>query len=268
MRWWSSSPSSSADWGCRQTASFEVCSTSTRLNFTILTPTRSSKLRPSSCCARHIWALGPILRCGGISFICVCYRPDSAGQKGSKTPAPVGCANVQLRSKMMGQYPQVPLKKSLKWHSEWFYVKNHAEPLRDPLPKFTGKIPKDSKRWKLGVTKKEMKDVEVMVDMIGALKEQGLSGAGLCWTFFAMRVQPLKIRAHFMWDYSDHTDPIRESADELAQLEIAVRLLTVLELKQEKAMTVFNGHPAPRSLKTDLPNVSLPSRPCFCYNLN
>jgi hypothetical protein len=107
------------------------------------------------------------------------------------------------------------------------------------------------------VTKAEMKDVEVLVDMIGELKKQGLTRAGLCWTFFEMRVQPLKIRAHFMWLYSDHTDPIRESAEELAQSEVAARLMTVLEQKQEKAMTVFNGHPAPRSLKTDLPNVSL-----------
>jgi hypothetical protein len=37
-------------------------------------------------------------------------------------------------------------------------------------------------------------------------------------------------------------------------------------MKQEEALTVFNGHSALRSLKNNLPNVSPPSRLCFCYS--
>ncbi|OEL13881.1 hypothetical protein BAE44_0025100 [Dichanthelium oligosanthes] len=84
-----------------------------------------------------------------------------------------------------------------------------------------------------------------------------MTGAGLCWTFFSQRVQPLKIRAHHMWEYSDHSDPIRESAEELPQSEVAARVAAVLEMKHDVAMTVFDDHPAPRSLQNNLPNVSL-----------
>ncbi|OEL22864.1 hypothetical protein BAE44_0016117 [Dichanthelium oligosanthes] len=90
--------------------------------------------------------------------------------------------------------------------------------------------------------------------MIEELKRQGLIGAGLCWTFFEMRVQPLKICPHFMWLYSNKTDPIRESAEELVTSVVAARLATVLEMKQEEAKTVFVSHPASRTLKTDEPN--------------
>jgi hypothetical protein len=160
------------------------------------------------------------------------------------------------------------MKKSLKWHSEWFYVKNHAEALRDALPKFTGRLPQDSGKLKAGVTTEEMKTVEVLVDMVRELKRQGLTDTGLCSTFFEMRVQPLKVCSHFMWLYSDKTDPIRESAEELTMSEVAVWLTTMLEMKQEEAKTMFVGHPTPRTLKTDFPNVSLLPTLCLCYNLD
>src|SRR5579883_1469116 len=112
-------------------------------------------------------------------------------------------------------YPQIPLKKSLgKWSSDWFYIKNRAEPLRDGLPKFSGRIPQESESFKAGITTEEKNTVDILVDMIGELKEAGLTGAGLCWTFFERRVQPLKVRPHFMWLYSDRTDSMRESHEE------------------------------------------------------
>jgi hypothetical protein len=102
-----------------------------------------------------------------------------------------------------------------------------------------------------------MKTMEVLVDMVGELKKAGLTGAGLCWTIFKKRIQPLKVRPHFMWLYSDQTDAMRESLDELSTSEVAARLVTVLEMKTVEAKTIFVGHPPPRTLKTDNPNVSL-----------
>jgi hypothetical protein len=102
-----------------------------------------------------------------------------------------------------------------------------------------------------------MKTVEVLVYMVGELKKAGLIGAGLCWTFFEKRVQPLKVRPHFMWLYSDQIDAMRESPDELSTSEIAAHLVTMLEMKTVEARTVFMGHPPPRTLKTNNPNVSL-----------
>jgi hypothetical protein len=166
-------------------------------------------------------------------------------------------------------YPQLPLKKSLgKWSSDWFYVKNLAEPLRDGLPKFSGKIPQESENFKVGATDEEMETVQILVDMIGELKGAGLTGKGLCWTFFERRVQPLKVRPHFMWLYSDRTDPMRESREELSTLEVASRLATVLEMKAVEAKLVFVGHPPSRSLRTDVPNVSPRAVPVSCYNLD
>ncbi|OEL30688.1 hypothetical protein BAE44_0008293 [Dichanthelium oligosanthes] len=110
-----------------------------------------------------------------------------------------------------------------------------------------------------------MRKVEVMVNLIEAVKAQGVTGVGLCWTFFSRRIQPLKTRVHHMWEYSDYSDPMRESREELAHSEIAARVVAVLEMNVATAMSVFDSHPLPRSLSNELPNVSPPSRLCFCY---
>jgi hypothetical protein len=169
----------------------------------------------------------------------------------------VGGIGAQLRNKMGEVHPQIPSKKSLKWNSDWFYVKNQAEPLRDALPKFSGRIPQDSEVLKTGISVEEEETVEVLVDMVGELKKAGLTRVGLCWTFFERRVQPLKVRPHMMWLYSGQTDRMRESPEELSMSDVASRLVTVLEMKTAVAKLVFVGHPPPRSLKTDLANVSL-----------
>ncbi|OEL24272.1 hypothetical protein BAE44_0014709, partial [Dichanthelium oligosanthes] len=81
----------------------------------------------------------------------------------------------------------------------------------------------------------------------------------LCWTFFSRRIQPLKTRVHHMWEYSDNSDAMRESGEELVQLEIAAWVSTILEMNLATTMSVFDGHSLPRSLSNELPNASLPS---------
>jgi hypothetical protein len=197
-------------------------------------------IRPNFALWRYFFLMRPI--------------PES---KSVKTPALVGGAGAQLRLGMGEKYPQIPLKKSLgRWSSDWFYIKNRAEALRDGLPRFSGRIPQESESFKAGITAEEKITVDILVDMIGELKEAGLTGAGLCWTFFERRVQPLKVRPHFMWFYSDRTDPMRESHEELSTTEVASRLVSVLEKKMAEAKLVFAGHPPPRSLATDASNVS------------
>ncbi|OEL31831.1 hypothetical protein BAE44_0007150, partial [Dichanthelium oligosanthes] len=67
----------------------------------------------------------------------------------------------------------------------------------------------------------------------------------LCWTFFGLRIQPLKARAHPMWEYSDRTDPTRESEEDLPWPEVAS---WITDMVLGDATSVFNNHPLPLSL--------------------
>ncbi|OEL18746.1 hypothetical protein BAE44_0020235 [Dichanthelium oligosanthes] len=79
-------------------------------------------------------------------------------------------------------------------------------------------------------------------------------GPGLCWTFFSLRILPLKARAYPMWEYSDRTNPIRESEEALPRSEVAVRVADVVV---GDGVPVFDNHPRPLSLANPVQNVSL-----------
>ncbi|OEL19720.1 hypothetical protein BAE44_0019261 [Dichanthelium oligosanthes] len=77
------------------------------------------------------------------------------------------------------------------------------------------------------------------------VEEGGVTGLGLCWTFFSLWIQPLKARAHPIWEYSDRSDPTRESEVELPKSEVVSRVADVVV---GDAASVFNNHPPPLSL--------------------
>ncbi|OEL30770.1 hypothetical protein BAE44_0008211, partial [Dichanthelium oligosanthes] len=76
----------------------------------------------------------------------------------------------------------------------------------------------------------------------------------LCWMFFSLRIRPLKARAHPMWEYSDWTDPTRESEEDLPRSEVTA---WVADVVSGDAMSVFDDHSRPLSLANSVQNVSL-----------
>ncbi|OEL19271.1 hypothetical protein BAE44_0019712 [Dichanthelium oligosanthes] len=71
-----------------------------------------------------------------------------------------------------------------------------------------------------------------MLTLLRVLKEAGLTGVKVLWTFFERRVQPLKARARPLYRYTGIDDPTRASPEVLAPLEVRSRVWTVI--KQSK----------------------------------
>ncbi|OEL21961.1 hypothetical protein BAE44_0017020 [Dichanthelium oligosanthes] len=96
-----------------------------------------------------------------------------------------------------------------------------------------------------------------MLNLVEMLQRSGVIGLGLCWTFFSHRIQSLKARVHPLWEYTDHSNPTRESEEELALSKVVARVADMLAV--DDAASMFDGHPSPRSLAHCPPNVSLPT---------
>jgi hypothetical protein len=71
------------------------------------------------------------------------------------------------------------------------------------------------------------------IHQLRATPRMELSGLQLICTFIERSIQPLAARAHCMWDYTGHQDPMQFSSDELKEAEIddGVRIVTNLKKK-------------------------------------
>ncbi|OEL26742.1 hypothetical protein BAE44_0012237, partial [Dichanthelium oligosanthes] len=110
-----------------------------------------------------------------------------------------------------------------------------------------------------------------------------LTGVKVLWTFFERRIQPLKARAHPMFQYTGAGDPTRISPDELAPVKVKSRVWAVI--RRQEDLPKINRHaaglapnPAARHAEHDPISMSAcsllrfdlrrpPSRPCssLCF---
>jgi hypothetical protein len=79
------------------------------------------------------------------------------------------------------------------------------------------------------------------IQQLRATPKKELSGLQLIRTFIECRVQPLAIRAHCMWDYTDRRDPTRISSDELKEAKIDGTVRAVTSLKKKLFMPKVFG---------------------------
>ncbi|OEL27390.1 hypothetical protein BAE44_0011593, partial [Dichanthelium oligosanthes] len=99
------------------------------------------------------------------------------------------------------------------------------------------------------------------------LQQEGVTGVGLCWTFFMQRVQPLKARAHPLFQYAGPTDPTRESKADLPWSEVKAWVVSVLKTGINIEETL-NNHPSPRSLAHNPQNIYFLPFPSFSSAIN
>ncbi|OEL17502.1 hypothetical protein BAE44_0021479 [Dichanthelium oligosanthes] len=112
------------------------------------------------------------------------------------------------------------------WHSEWFYVAN--PPL--PLPKFSGRFAQKLEEWEWATGKDEKKAwIRPMLELLRQLKDAGLTGVKVLWTFFERRVQPLAARARPLFRYTGAGDLIRTSPEPLTPGEVRSRVWAVIK---------------------------------------
>jgi hypothetical protein len=63
-------------------------------------------------------------------------------------------------------------------------------------------------RWEKNLlSSEELKRIQPLLDRIRVLKQQGLNGLGIITSYLHRRVQPLKVREHYGFEYSRAEDP-------------------------------------------------------------
>ncbi|OEL12848.1 hypothetical protein BAE44_0026133 [Dichanthelium oligosanthes] len=122
----------------------------------------------------------------------------------------------------------------------------HQEPPR-ATPRFHGPAPVSIDVWGWGTDESEKKKwVVPAIDELKQLQQEGVTGVGLCCTFFMRRVQPLKARANPLFQYAGPTDPTRELEANLPWLEVKAWVVSMLKMGID-IVEALNNHPSPRS---------------------
>jgi hypothetical protein len=68
-----------------------------------------------------------------------------------------------------------------------------------------------------------------ILEEFGTLRWMGRAGEAILCTFFVRRIQSLWACTHGIWLYSVEADIARESADELAELEVDALIRSIME---------------------------------------
>ena len=113
------------------------------------------------------------------------------------------------------------------WRADWFYAANLIPPFS--IHSRSGPLVND--RWeKNPVTAAELQAIKPFLERICTLKQQGLTGFGIISSFLRHRVQPLKERENYGFEYFGAEDPSRMvPALELTDEEVLERLQKMLK---------------------------------------
>jgi hypothetical protein len=114
------------------------------------------------------------------------------------------------------------LVESVKsWRSKWFYTGN----MHQPLEVHSDAAPIPNMLWDREViSTMEIEGIRPFLIQIRTMKDQGLSGVGVVTSFIRRRVQPLKDRVHYSFEYTGCQDPTWVTSVELPEGEILERL--------------------------------------------
>jgi hypothetical protein len=114
-----------------------------------------------------------------------------------------------------------------EWRSKWFYAGN----MLPALSFHSDSSPLVNDHWEKNLlSSEELKRIQPLLDRIRVLKQQGLNGLGIIANYLCWRVQPLKAREHYGFEYSGAEDPSRMvSALELTDEEVLEHLKKILK---------------------------------------
>jgi hypothetical protein len=62
----------------------------------------------------------------------------------------------------------------------WFYIRNH----KTSLPERIGGVPKPQPEWNQNLPASEMEQVQELIVLMQALREMGVTGASVMYSFF------------------------------------------------------------------------------------
>jgi hypothetical protein len=108
------------------------------------------------------------------------------------------------------------------WKECWFYIGNHAP----SLPESIARVPKITRGW----TKQapELSQVNKLLAKIKILRDEGVTGVLVMYSWIGRRIQLLQQRSHFGFKYMDLKDPSRFSEEQVYQAQALRQLSRVL----------------------------------------
>lgn len=149
-------------------------------------------------------------------------KKKGEGSEGSQVAG--GCY-VALREGVKSRWMTVGhISNTKNWFRRWFYINQNLE--GRPVPCDVAQIPQSNPRWSERPDENQMFQVE---ELLSLMDFRAINGIVIASQFVCHRIQPLKERVNFMFEYQGRGDPSRESREELAQEEVENRLAKMFE---------------------------------------
>jgi hypothetical protein len=138
-----------------------------------------------------------------------------------KRSGPVGAVMFNLRSGLKAERIDTDLPDNTTgWRSEWFYIADQIP----GLPRRTGHKPVKINEWDLGLSSRDLKELESVLGLVSELKKRGVTGAVVARSFCRRMIQPIKDRVHPAYEYLGQTDPTRKVNCKVSKEEMAARV--------------------------------------------
>jgi hypothetical protein len=138
-----------------------------------------------------------------------------------KRSGPVGAVMFNLRSGLKAEWIDTDLPDNTTgWRSEWFYIADQIP----GLPRRTGHKPVKINEWDLGLSSRDLKELESVLGLVSELKKRGVTGAVVARSFCRRMIQPIKDRVHPAYEYLGQTDPTRKVNCKVSKEEMAARV--------------------------------------------
>jgi hypothetical protein len=138
-----------------------------------------------------------------------------------KRSRPVGAVMVNLRSGLKVEWIDTDLPDNIAgWRSEWFYI---ADQLPGLPCRTSHKLVKINE-WNLGLSSRDLKELEGVLELVGDMKKRGVTGAAVARSFCRRMIQPIKDRVHPAYEYWGQSDPTHEVNCKVSKEEMAARV--------------------------------------------
>jgi hypothetical protein len=126
-----------------------------------------------------------------------------------------------LRSGLEAEWIDIDLPNNTSgWRSEWFYIVDQIP----GLLRRTGHKPVKINKWDLGLSSRDLKELEGVLELVGDMKKRGVAGAAVARSFCRRIIQPINNRVHPTYEYWGQSDPTRKVNRKVSKEEMAARV--------------------------------------------
>jgi hypothetical protein len=129
----------------------------------------------------------------GISPHFLLWRYFFCVKSTGKRSGPVGAAMFNLRSGLKAEWIDTDLPdNTVGWRSEWFYIADQIP----SLPRRTSHKQVKINEWDLGLSSRDLKELDLVLGLVSELKKQRVIRAAVARSFCQWMIQLIKDRVH------------------------------------------------------------------------